>query len=154
MMQKRYVKQSRKVGFTIIESLVYIFVTTIVLVEGINIFTLMYKSYIESSKLTIEYNDLQNFYINLDNMIGEDDLKEILLKDDYILFSYGEKKGDLQKMIRFNDGKIVLVYMRNGVVETINIMLENIDKISFKQKEKLIYLIVKEKDGKEFVRCI
>lgn len=154
MKLKMYINLRKKLGFTIIESLVYIFLTVIVLVEGINIFVLMYKSYIQVSKLAIEYNDLQNFYINLDTIIGEENVRDILLNDEYILFSYYEKDGDCQRIIKSNEGKVFVVYTQNGITQTINIMLQDIQELKLKKKEKLIYLIVKDKDGKEFIRCI
>lgn len=144
----------RKNGFTIIESLVYIFLTTMILVEGINLFVLMYKSYIENTNVTIQYNNCQNFYINLDNIISEGGLEEIIIDDSYILFSKDIKSNNLDKLIKSNQGKIFVKYMRSNVTETINTMLEDIDSFEVKKKENLIYLIIHDKDGKEFVRCI
>lgn len=154
MKYKKYVTYKRKNGFTIIESLVYIFLTTMILVEGINLFTLMYKSYIESTNLTIKYNNCQSFYINLDNIISEGGLEEIVIDDSYILFSKDIKSNNLDKIIKSNQGKIFVKYMRSNVTETINTMLEDIDSFEVKKKENLIYLTIHDKEGKEFIRCI
>lgn len=154
MKYKNYVMYKRKNGFTIIESLVYIFLTTMILVEGINLFTLMYKSYIEATNLTIKYNNCQSFYINLDNIISEGGLEEIVIDDSYILFSKDIKSNNLDKIIKSNQGKIFVKYMRSNVTETINTMLEDIDSFEVKKKENLIYLTIHDKEGKEFIRCI
>jgi len=154
MKYKKYFISKKKRGFTIIESLVYIFLTTMILVEGINLFVLMYKSYIEATKLTIKYNDYQNFYINLDNIICEGGLESILVDDNYILFSKNSEFKNLEKKIKSNEGKIVVKYTRYGATESINTMLKDIDNLEVKKKGKIIYLIIHDKDGKEFIRCI
>ena len=154
MKYRKYFISKKKRGFTIIESLVYIFLTTMILVEGINLFVLMYKSYIEATKLAIKYNDYQNFYINLDNIICEGGLESILVDDNYILFSKNSEFNNLEKKIKSNEGKIVVKYTRNGATQTINTMLQDIDNLEVKKKGKIIYLIIHDKDGKEFIRCI
>jgi len=154
MKYRKYFISKKKRGFTIIESLVYIFLTTMILVEGINLFVLMYKSYIEATKLTIKYNDYQNFYINLDNIICEGGLESILVDDNYILFSKNSEFKNLEKKIKSNEGKIVVKYTRYGATESINTMLKDIDNLEVKKKGKIIYLIIHDKDGKEFIRCI
>lgn len=154
MKYKKYVTYKRKNGFTIIESMIYIFLTTMVLVEGINLFALMYKFYIETTNLTIKYNNCQNFYINLDNIISEGELEEIIIDDSYILFSKDIKSKNSDKIIKSNQGKIFVKYMNSNVTETIKTMLEDIESFEVKKKERLIYLIIHDKDGKEFVRCI
>ena len=144
----------KKNGFTIIESLVYIFLTTIILVEGISLYVSMYKSYLETKALTIKYNNYQNFYINLDNIISEGNVEKIIVNNDNIVFSKDDKSKKLNKIIKANEGKIVVKYLRNGATETINTMLEGVDRFEVKIKGKLIYLIIYDKEGKEFIRCI
>ena len=154
MRYKQDIALKKKRGFTIIESLVYIFLTTIILVEGINLFVLMYKSYIETVNLTIKYNNCQNFYINLDDIICEGQFDQIIVDDKYILFSKDTKSNDLEKIIKSYEGRIVVKYTRANVTQTINTMLEDIDELEIKKKGKLIYLIIYDKDGKAFIRCI
>lgn len=151
---KKYITSKKKRGFTIIESLVYIFLTTMILVEGINLFVLMYKSYIDIVKLTIKYNNFQNFYINLDNIICEGGVESILVDDNYILFLKNSKFNNLDKKIKSNEGKIVVKYTRDGATQAINNILNDIDNLEIKKKGKIIYLIIHDKDGKEFIRCI
>lgn len=144
----------RKPGFTIIESLVYIFLTTIILAEGISLFISLYKAYIDTAKITIKYNNCQSFFINLDSIISEGHLEKIVVDNDYVLFSKNHESEDLDKIIKSNEGKIYVKYIRNNSVETINTMLDDIDSVEFKRNGKLIYFIVHDKDGKEFIRCI
>lgn len=154
MKYKKYINSKKNCGFTIIESLVYIFLTTIILVEGINLYVLMYKSYIEARELTIKYNDCQNFYINLDNIISEGNIEKIIVNDNSIIFSEGTKSSDFNKIIKSNEGRIVVKHMKSDVTETINIMLKDIDRLEVKTKKNLTYLIIYDTEGKEFIRCI
>jgi hypothetical protein len=144
----------KKYGFTIIESLVYIFLTTIILVEGISLYVSMYKSYMENKAITIKYNNYQNFYINLDNIISEGNIEGITANNDNIIFSKDLKSENLIKEIKANEGEIGVKYLRNGATETINTMLAGVDRFEVKTKGKLIYLIIYDEDGKEFIRCI
>jgi len=148
---KKYITSKKKRGFTIIESLVYIFLTTMILAEGINLFVLMYKSYIESTKLTIKYNNYQNFYINLDNIIPDIGLENIVVDDRYILFLMDNKSGESDIMIKSYNGDIVAKYTESGPIPT---MIQNINYLEVKKKGKLIYLIIHDKEGKEFIKCI
>jgi len=154
MKYKKYYISKKKRGFTIIESLVYIFLTTIILVEGLNLYVLMYKSYIDVTKLVIRYNNYQNFYINLDNVISEGNLEEIIIDDNYILLSKNIEDPNLSKTIKSYEGEIVVKCIDKLGKSTINTMVKDIDILEVKKKGKLNYLIIHDIDGKEFIRCI
>lgn len=153
----KYMKNTdfkKKYGFTIIESLAYIFLTTIILLEGISLYVSMYKSYMETKAVTVKYNDYQNFFINLDNIISEGNIEKIIVNDDNIIFSKDDESEKLNKIIKASEGKIVIKYLKNGATQTINTMLEGVEKLEVKTKGKLAYLIIYDKQGKEFIRCI
>lgn len=154
MKYKKRNKIGNNRGFTIIESLVYIFLTTIILVEGISLYISEYKSYLEAQLLTIKCNNYQNFYINLDNIIAEGNIEKIVANSDNIIFSKDNKAENINKIIKAFDGKIVVKYTKYGSNETINYMLKDIDKLEVKTKKNLIYLIIYDKEGKEFIKCI
>ncbi|WP_297422205.1 competence type IV pilus minor pilin ComGF [Clostridium sp.] len=146
-------KYKKRRGFTIIESLVYIFLTTIILVEGISIFVSMYKSYIETAKLTVKYNNCQNFFINLDNIISEGGLEKIIVDNSYVIFSKNEKSSIPDKKINCFEGNIVVKYTKFNITQTINVMLEDVDSIEVRKRGKLIYFSIIDKEGKEFIKC-
>lgn len=154
MKYKKRDKIGNNRGFTIIESLVYIFLTTIILVEGISLYISEYKSYLETQLLTIKCNNYQNFYINLDNIIAEGNIEKIVANSDNIIFSKDNKAENINKIIKAFDGKIVVKYTKYGSNETINYMLKDIDKLEVKTKKNLIYLIIYDEEGKEFIKCI
>ena len=134
----------KKRGFTIIESLAYIFLTTMILSSGINLFISMYKDYLESIQLSIKYNNYQNFFINLDDIVNNNQIK----------FSKNDEFKNMDKIIKSYEGKVFIKYTKYDVTQTINTMLEDIDNLEIKEKGKLIYFIIHDKDGKEFIKCI
>jgi len=137
-----------------IESLVYIFLTTMILVEGLNLYVLMYKHYIDITKLIIMYNNYQNFYINLDNIISEGNLEEIIIDNNYVLLSKNKEDPNLSKTIKSYEGEIVVKCIDKLGKSTINTMIKGIENLEVKKKGKLNYLIIHDSDGKEFIRCI
>lgn len=60
----------------------------------------------------------------------------------------------MDKIIKSYEGKVFIKYTRNDVTQTINTMLEDIDNLEIKGKGKLIYFILHDKDGREFIKCI
>lgn len=144
----------KKRGFTIIESLVYTFLTTVILLEGLNLYVLMYKYYIESTKVTIKYNNYENFYITLDNIISDVGIDQVQVGKNYVLFSMINDKAKSTKTISYYDGQIVVSYINEYGKKTINPILKDIDNLEVKKKGKLIYFIIHDNDGKEFIRCI
>jgi hypothetical protein len=141
-------------GFTIIESLTYIFLTTMILIEGINLFVPMYKLYLETTNLSVKYNDFQNFFINLDNIIAEGNLEKIVVGDNSIIFSKNSKADNLDKKIKSYGGKILVKCTRYDETEAINTILNDVDRLEVRKKGKLVYFIIYDKDGKEFIKCI
>ncbi len=147
-------KYKKKRGFTIIESLVYIFLTTIILSEGINLYVSMYKSYIDDVDLSIKYDNCQDFFINLDNIISRGRFENIIVDNNSLTLLKNSEVEDSDKIIKSYDGAIVVKYVDGNITKTINTIIEDIDNLEVKKKGKLIYLIVHDKAGKEFIKCI
>lgn len=140
----------KKRGFTIIESLVYIFLTTLILAEGINLYVSIYKSYLEEVCVSDKYNNYQSFFINIENIIAQGEFDRITVEDNTLLFFEKNNEKVLGKKINSYGGNVALKDMDTSP----EIMIENIDKLEIKTKGKLIYLILRDKDGKEFIKCI
>lgn len=145
---------NKRRAFTLIETTIYIFLTTIILLEGISLFTVIYKSYLEEKNISIKYNDLQNFYINLDKIALEGNIDQITVVNNYISFSKGINSDKISKTIKSNEGDVVVKYTKGNTTQTINTILMGIDNLTIQKKRNLIYLIIKDKDGREFVRCL
>ena len=79
-----WMKFRRKKAFTMIESIIYIFLSTIILGEGITMFISGYASYIEVKNKTIRLNEYRNFQVNLEDIVSEGAVDEIITGEDYV----------------------------------------------------------------------
>ena len=149
-----WMKFRKKKGFTIIESIIYIFLTVIVLAEGLNLFIHMYKNYGDIREKSIRCNEYKNFCINLNNLISEGSIEDIVVGEDYITLCKSNYEQNLKKTMRVYDKKIVAVYSRGEEILTYNNMLFNVEKIEVSKKKKLIYIKIYDENGDEFICCI
>lgn len=139
-------------GFMMIESLIYICIVSILITCEMSLVKDMYKSYIELSRINVKYNNLQNFYLNLKNICTEPGLNNISIGGDDSLY-FERKPGEgITKRIKSYDGCINVRYISSG--GNVNVMLRNIDNMKVDEKGNLIYITIKDDEGKEFVRCI
>lgn len=144
----------KKGGFTILESMIYIFLSVIIISEGLNLFIPMYKTYLEVKSKSIRSNEYENFYINLNNIISEGGISDIVTGSDYITLCKSEFEDGLKKTIRVHDNKIVVVYSKDGEILTYNNMLFNIEKIEINKKENLIYMKIYDENGDNYICSI
>ena len=149
-----WMKCKKRQGFTIIESIIYIFLSVIILVEGLNIFIHMYKSYVEIKDNTVRCNEYRNFYINLNNLISEGSIEEIIVGEDYITLCKSSHEKNLKKTIRVYDKKIVAVYSDGDEILTYNNMLFDVKSIDVSKKKNIIYVKIYDENGDEFICCI
>ncbi|MDO5516896.1 MAG: hypothetical protein Q4F66_05030 [Clostridium sp.] len=150
-------KIRNKKGYTIIESLIYIFMTTLILNEGLYLTVLMYKSYIYNAEVTKEYNDIQNFYVGFQEIASEKNISEIKCTDNKIIFLKYVNGEEKKKSIEYKSegqGVVVRSYDPYGRFLNQDKMLGNINNMDFIKKGKLVYMIIYDKDGKEFISCV
>ncbi|WP_294401998.1 hypothetical protein [uncultured Clostridium sp.] len=149
-----WMKYKKKKAFTLIESIIYIFLSVIILAEGINIFIPMYKTYLEVRAESIRANEYKNFCINLNNIISEGCLNEISAGKDYITLGKSDYDGELKKTIRVYDGKVVAVYSEGNKILTYNNMLYDVERMEVYKKNKLIYVNIYDMNGERIICCI
>lgn len=150
-MKYRYKK---KYAFTIIESIVYIFLTTIIFLELLTLVVSFYASYIEIRNISINQNNIRNFYINLDCILHEENNFEIRKENNSIVIYKDVEDENLVKSIKFYNNTVVVKYTKGNATLAINNMLHNIDDFKVVEKDKLIYVIITDMYGKEYIRCL
>ncbi|SFC96408.1 competence type IV pilus minor pilin ComGF [Clostridium uliginosum] len=141
-------------GFTIIESIIYIFLTTIILFEGISMVSVIYKGYIENESISINYNDMQSFYINLDSILKEEDIEDVEVGDGYLLISRNMDSTLKSKKIIKDKDCVVVKYLCGNYEVGTNVLLLKVSDFKVVNKENLIYIIVTDKNGEDFIRCL
>lgn len=149
-----WMKCKKKGAFTILESMIYIFLSTLILAEGISIFISAYGTYLEIKQDSIRANEYKNFCINLNNIISEGSLEQIVAGDDYIELCKGDFEDNIKKTICVYGKKIVVVYSKHGETLSYNNMLYNIEKMHVVKKGKLIYINIFDENGENFICCI
>lgn len=141
-----------KKGSTLIETIIYVFAVTIILSETVNLSISMYKCYLNSRYLTVRYNDIQNFYLSLDDIKNKKENVDIQVNDDKVIFL---KVEDEKKEIKINDSdKLVVNSYKRNMFQSSNTIIDGINSMKVKQKGNLIYIIVCDKEERKFVACI
>lgn len=152
-----WMKFKKKSGFTILESLIYIFITTLILCEGLSLSVLVYKSYLQNAQTTKKYNDIQNFYVELQELLSETNVKEIDCTNDKLTFYKYVDKTVKKKTIEYKPREksiVVKTTDSKNISPNVNKMIGNIKSVNFIKKHNLIYMIICDEDGKEFISCI
>ena len=149
-----WMKFKRKKAFTIIESIIYIFLSVIILTEGISLLIPVYKVYLETKNDSMICNEYTDFYINLINIVSEGGINDIVIGSDYITFCKSEFDDDIKKTIRVYDKKLIVLYSRDDDILTYNNMLFNIEKIEVEKRKNIIYLNIYDENGENFICCI
>ena len=147
-------KFRKKHAFALIESIVYIFLTSIVFLELITCLFSFYASYIEIRNRSINENNMRNFYTSLDYILHENH-NEVIKKESNSIVIYKDSEDDyIVKSIKFYDNTVVVKYTKGKSTLAINNMLYNIKDFEVVEKDKLIYLIITDMYGKEYIRCL
>ena len=144
-----WMKFKRKKAFTIIESIIYIFLSVIILTEGISLLIPVYKVYLETKNDSMRCNEYTDFYINLNNIVSEGGINDIVIGSDYITFCKSEFDDDIKKTIRVYDKKLIVLYSRDD-----DILTYNIEKIEVEKRKNIIYLNIYDENGENFICCI
>lgn len=147
-------KYKKKQGFTILESIIYIFLSTIILAEGINLFVSEYGTYVKIKNDSIRANEYKNFYINLNNIISEGSLENVVIGNDYIELDKDEYEEKLKKIICVYNGKVVVIYSKDGSILTYNNMLYDVERMKVTKKRNVIYINIYDRSGEEFICCV
>ncbi|AOR23924.1 competence type IV pilus minor pilin ComGF [Clostridium taeniosporum] len=144
-------KYKKKKGFTIIESIVYIFFVTIILFIGTNLIFDNYKFYIKSKETSKMYNKMQNFYINLDSILNKDTIREVEFDEkNLVLYRYKDTVL-ISKNIQNDKDALGAKYPER---KSPNILLKEVEDFKVIKKGNLIYIEILDKSGRKFIRCI
>ena len=147
-------KYSKRRGYMLLESIIYIFMTSIVFLTFLTFYVDFYKGYIEIRNGSIFANNLSNFYINLDTMIKDENVENVYNSDNRLYIIKNTDKGELISVINEYNNRIVVKYLRDNKVLTTASMLSDIEEMKIVEKDNLIYICIKENSYKEYIRCI
>lgn len=149
-------------GFTLIEVIVSISISTILLLITIKISTSLTTNYLMDVKENIKKNNIDNALLNIDNLIncsliddikGDFDKNKIIIK--YIT-DINKNYYKIKTIGLYNNNLIVstINYDSDGVTKGDNTLLKNVKEFNVIKKENLIYFEIVMISQERYIRCI
>lgn len=146
-------KCSKMRGTTLIEVIAYIALSLIIVTVTTKILMDTRKIYNRCMEKNYDLNIINDFFINLSNIVSANNVKEITLDNDILKIDYyGEDNKTIEvKKIYFNTNRVEVKY--SNLEENINVLLKDVDNFKFEKRGKLIFVLV-EKNNEEYDACL
>ncbi|AIY84822.1 Uncharacterised protein [Clostridium baratii] len=166
-------KKKRRKGYTLIECLAYILISSIILLMIMNLSIEGYKYSIYRVEKLKREDEIDNAILNMRKIFNEKDNTKYRVVDGYIRIlkekeGFEEVKNEENngsstvftngKEIKLN-GKDLRVYYyyfdskENGDLKTSNLILKDVSKCKFFKKDNIMYMNL-EIDSREYLICI
>ncbi|MEG1004128.1 hypothetical protein [Clostridium sp.] len=164
-------KEKRVKGYTVIECIAYIAISSIVLLLIMNVTIDGYKYSLYRAEQLKREDEIDNAILNIRKIFNERDNTNYIIENNYIKIlkekegfenvnndSAGESVFINGKEIKIGNKNIRVYYYYydsagNKQLKTSNLILEDVSKCSFFKKENLIYMDLKV-DEKEYLICM
>ena len=172
-MDGRKIKKLRKGGFTLIECIAYIFISTIILSIITTITIDGYKHFIRRGEFINREDEIDNAILSIRKIFNDVNNTDYIIKNNKIEIIKEEQgieevnnKNNINKDLNVKSKEFEVIsgnlyvkyysyneYENKRKHETSNIILENVENFNAFKKRNLIYvdLIV---DGREFLICL
>ncbi|MBP1889743.1 Tfp pilus assembly protein PilE [Clostridium moniliforme] len=172
-MDGRKIKKLRKGGFTLIECIAYIFISTIILTIITTITIDGYKHFIRRGEFINREDEIDNAILSIRKIFNDVNNTDYIIKNNKIEIIKEEQgieevnnKNNINKDLNVKSKEFEVIsgnlyvkyysyneYENKRKHETSNIILENVENFNAFKKKNLIYvdLIV---DGREFLICL
>ncbi len=172
-MDGRKIKKLRKGGFTLIECIAYIFISTIILTIITTITIDGYKHFIRRGEFINREDEIDNAILSIRKIFNDVNNTDYIIKNNKIEIIKEEQgieevnnKNNINKDLNVKSKEFEVIsgnlyvkyysyneYENKRNHETSNIILENVENFNAFKKKNLIYveLIV---DGREFLICL
>ena len=166
-------KKKRREGYTLIECLAYILISSIILLIIMNLSIEGYKYSIYRIERLKREDEIDNAILNMRKIFNEKDNTKYKVVDDYIRilkekdgFEEVKNEEDNKPSTIFTNGKEIKlknnelrVYYyyfdskENGDLKTSNLILKGVSKCKFFKKDNIMYMNL-EIDSREYLICI
>lgn len=166
-------KKKRRKGYTLIECLAYILISSLILLVIMNLSIEGYKYSINRAERLKREDEIDNAILNMRKIFNEKGNTNYKIVDDYIRIlkekdGYEEAKNEDDnkdatifangKEIKLNNKELRVYYYyfdsnENGNLKTSNLILKDVSKCKFFKKDNIIYMNL-EIDSKEYFICI
>lgn len=143
----------------LIELIIYMSLSLIVLAVAFNVFYFIFKNINKSNLTEINKNNVINCFNFIENKLDVSPTKIYLIQSNKIIIYHpqGDTKQVEGEMFSFSSsvfkGYKINIVNANISVSSTKILLENVEKIEFIKKNKLVYLTIKIKGEEQSSRC-
>lgn len=147
---------NHKRGFTVIESVIYVFIMSILMFIMISVFTFAYKNYIEILNKGLSLNYIEQYFLSLDNLITEGSI-EAFDKDTQAFYIYRNNdlvEADAKRINKIKDKLIVTSFCGNTYQSTYNTLIEDVADFEVVLKGNIYYIVLNMKDGRKIIRSV
>lgn len=148
----------RKKGFTLLEILVYISVSSVVLIISTKV--LIDTRYIFYSTINSiqNINGIENGFITIDSLVNDNQIRRIEADGNKVSLYYQTNEGQIIKQLIKDNNDLIIRYYKSNSQEYYpytghNDVISNIEDFKVIKKGKLIYLLIK-KEGDTYIKSI
>ncbi|MBD7910029.1 MULTISPECIES: prepilin-type N-terminal cleavage/methylation domain-containing protein [Clostridium] len=144
-------------GFTLIECVVYMFLSMLIMIIGFKLLVTCTSVYFETVKKSLGLNSIDGSFLDIDRFLRDTGVQKISSEDNKIIIYRGDKSNifEIQEILKFENNLIIKYYdIRNfNRYTTRNTIISNIDDFKVKIKGRLIYINI-SKGGTEYRKCL
>lgn len=149
-------------GYTLIETVAVIAISTIVMAIGFTLIISTYKSYANMIEESMRTDEIDNALLTIDRLLTGNMITEINpnIEKKEIEVNYlrdHEKTLVKTKLIRYQGEKLVVETHNKGQPNSLlvrNTILKDVKAFTIIKKEKLYYYKITIKTGEEIIQCI
>lgn len=152
------IKCNKKRGYTLIEVIVAILISTIVMTIGTTLIITTYKTYINIMADNIQADSVDNALLTIDRLLTGYMIVDIIpnterneIKTNYLIEH--EEEAKKSKIIKYKNSKLV-VETQNGGRSVTNTILKGVKSFDVISKENLYYYKITLITGEEIIHCI
>ena len=131
-----------KKGVILIETIIYLFISSILLCFMLRIIVDLIDFKKNYSKNSLDEDKFSNGIIAIESNINRAQVKKYEVQDNKLKINYGvENKSE--EIAMYKGEALGVFYYTDGKLTTVNKIMEDVKEVKFIQKGKLIYFFVK-----------
>lgn len=142
----------KKKGVLLLEAIVYLFFLSMFIVKVTDIFLPHLREYKENSNSSKVYKYLLNAESYINSRLNESKINSLTIKENKIIINIDNKFNQID-IIRKNGDLLIVEYKKPNTNTTYNVILRNLENFNVHEKDKLIYVIIKQKGENQKVFC-
>ncbi|ATD55206.1 type II secretion system protein [Clostridium chauvoei] len=155
-------KCSKKRGYSLIELIATLFMSTIILTIGVKLVISSYKAYRELENVSLQNNFIDDACLTINRLTNEIMIADIVCSDETMknkneikiscVYKNNNKYFIKDKIIKLNRSKHLIIDIPNETGT--NFILKDLKEFKVIKKKNINYIFIKHKSGEIRVQCI